>query len=378
MTETISVPQQLLAELLGFAAKTAARKATSDILKCVRLDFNDSGLSVAATDLDVWLTLATTGFQQEDATTAILPCTQLHSLVSAIDKDEVIVLSLNGKRLTVSTSSAKYTFGILDATDWPEYPPIDGGETLRIRPAELSDALRFVSGSGAINDTRPYLNGVYVSAHEDDLRLVAASGHRFSSAIVSCETPAGVDAILPREVVQTYIELLNRFSGDDDVALTIATGKAQLKSQNKYSVTVASRLVDARFPDPARLVPYHRKGDILTINRSQCLAAVERLNLVALEEKGSPIYFEPNGDCLALKARGKTDVAEETIPCVKRTLKSPLCIGARNLVSLLSAMNSEIVTLLTGDPDSPVIVTDGVETVTPGTRRFSVTMPMRG
>jgi DNA polymerase-3 subunit beta len=123
---------------------------------------------------------------------------------------------------------------------------------------DLHDALRRVRHATCREETRYYLNGVYLHhvARDNVLRFVATDGHRL--ALADVPAPRGADslrpAILARDFVQDACKATSRArNASKDVRLSF--GRDAVTFTDWDGNRIEGALVDGTFPDYERVIP---------------------------------------------------------------------------------------------------------------------------
>lgn len=157
--------------------------------------------------------------------------------------------------------------------DYPTMPPRIGktAETSRhvFTVAELTDALDFVVRAVSSEETRYYLNGIYLHQHNmadigdgtgkaGVLRMVATDGHRLhirtftGSASPSTRRDGSPAVIVPRRAVAMIVKALALYSPDTWAEMEwCETGFVFRLGR----VLVESKIIDSTFPDYVRVIP---------------------------------------------------------------------------------------------------------------------------
>jgi DNA polymerase III sliding clamp (beta) subunit (PCNA family) len=127
---------------------------------------------------------------------------------------------------------------------------------LTLGAGALSDALRRVHIAISKEETRYYLNGVYLHHAGNALRFVATDGHRLAQAEI--DAPEGADAlkpvILPRAFVLDIIKAAKR-TRDAWHNVTLTIDGAALRLTDWNGTMIDATAIDGTFPDYARVVP---------------------------------------------------------------------------------------------------------------------------
>ena len=178
----LTIERAALLRSLNHIQSVVERRNTIPILANVMVEANDTGVNLTATDMDISIvesaesTAAATG-----ATTA--PAHTLYDIVRKLPDGSQIELDSGGDsdRLTLSAGRSRFTLATLPTADFPTMSAGELPHSFAV-PADdlraLVDRTRFAIST---EETRYYLNGIYLHAVEIDsvpvLRAVATDGH---------------------------------------------------------------------------------------------------------------------------------------------------------------------------------------------------------
>lgn len=387
----LTIPQKKIAEIVTIAAKVNAGKTAIPILECIKICFGADGISIEATDMDKWITLATPGFNPKGCDIAIIPCRQLLSIITGIEKEQNIEISTTEKRLMIRAGGAKYQFGLMPESDWPVFKWEEKTKPINLVSGAFAHALQFTLPSVAIDSARYYLQGIHISAMEKNkLRMAASDGHQLSyrtldlSGSVQIPKPG---VLLPRDLCLVYGELMNLCGGDTDVALEVTESKARLEFTGNYEVSLTGRLIDAAFPDIDRIIPYEAKTEKVSLPRKVTIAAMQRLALIASSEKFSPIKMNFLGDFLKITSKNTStkgnqlDEGEEIISLKGEKFEGTINISLEKMHSLFNAFDGDKVVMhvkgaYEKGENTAIILSSDKQKITPQSSRFALLMPL--
>jgi len=328
----VSIDRSQLAHALATVNRAIESRNSIPVLANVLLAVEDGQLRLTGTDLDVEITTSLPVLDCQPGSVTV-PGKMLADIAKRVTGD--VTLALDEGRLTVASGRSRYKLDVLPAEDFPSFSAGKFDTTLELDLAALvAPCVHAIS----TEETRYYLNGVYLHAVDGRLVAVATDGHRLMRNV----GPAGdleYGVILPRKLVG----LLPKG------AVTVEL------SQNKVRVTsgptvITSKLIDGTFPDYVRVIP---TGDsnVLTVDRQALMKAVERVAAVA-DDKSRAVKFAV-GDVLRLmladKASDEVSIEFEG---------EPLEIGfnARYVNDMLGALDEANVRFALGDAGSPAVV----------------------
>src|SRR5262249_3101663 len=140
---------------------------------------------------------------------------------------------------------------------------------------QLRRLLELCEHAISTEETRYYLNGLYLHITDDSLRGVATDGHRL--AWLDLPLPPGggemVFGFIPARNVAILIKLLKRKPVPDTVSLRLTDKLFEVLLPN---LTLTAKLIDGTFPDYVRIIP-PASGNTVTVAADELREALVRI-----------------------------------------------------------------------------------------------------
>ena len=364
-----------LMKSLAHVQNVVEKRNTIPILANVLLAVRDGKLTIAATDLEIALVEEVPAETLRDgAVTA--PATTLYEIVRRQPENAAIELDHAGGDAPLTLRAGRYTTSLV-VLSVDEFPKLDAGRlthTFSLSALSLRGLIDRTKFAISTEETRYYLNGIYLHAAEADsrpvLRAVATDGHRL--ARVEEPLPEGAaglpGVIVPRKTVNELRKLLDEVSGEIETALS--------ETRIRFTIgpmRLTSKLIDGTFPDYDRVIP--RNNDkILRVDQKDFAAAVSRVSAIS-SERHRPVKLSLARDLLVISAANpeQGSATEELESDRIKYDSGPLEIGfqARYLNDVTDQMQGDV-EFVFADGAAPTLVRD------PGDpRAIYVLMPMR-
>ena len=239
---------------------------------------------------------------------------------------------------------------------------LPGGDLQR-----LIDKTRFAI---SVEETRYYLNGIYLHVPEDEavLRAVATDGHRL--ARVDMAKPVGADAmpaiIVPRKTVAEVQKLLDEEDGE--VSIQVSDTKINFAFSN---IVLTSKLIDGKFPDYTRVIPTDN-DKVLSLDAKSFAQSVDRVSAIS-NEKSRAVKLVLESDKLGLSVSNPdSGSASDELSVSYSADAMEIGFNARYLMDIAGQLDGEMATFELADSGSPTLVRDGDDT-----QALYVLMPMR-
>jgi DNA polymerase III subunit beta len=364
----LTIERGALLKALGHVQSVVERRNTIPILSNVllRVDAEPGGhsntLLLSATDMDLEIVEGVPGqIDRPGHTTA--PAHTLYDIVRKLHEGAQISLEttsaqLGGGGLMLRSGRSTFTLACLPPED---FPVLTGGElphSFALSAAELRSLIDHTRFAISTEETRYYLNGIYLHTTKSEevpvLRAVATDGHRLARLeMVMPEGAGGMPGIIvPRKTVMELRKLVEEYQEEIQVSLN----ETKIRF-NVGTATLTSKLIDGTFPDYDRVIP-SSNDKILEVNCKEFAEAVDRVSTISTE-KSRAVKLALDADNLAVSATSpENGTAVEDIEV--RYHAAPIEIGfnSRYLLDITQQIDGEGARFLMSDAASPTVVRD--------------------
>jgi DNA polymerase-3 subunit beta len=375
----LTIERAALLKALGHVQSVVERRNTIPVLSNVLLRAapargeGSGSLSLSATDMDLEIVeSAPARVEREGRTTT--PAHTLYDIVRKLREGAQIEIEASGERSTMVLRSGRSTF-TLSCLPAEDYPVMASGElphNFALTAAEVKSLIDRTRFAISTEETRYYLNGIYLHATKANevpvLRAVATDGHRL--ARVEMVMPEGAAAmpgvIVPRKTVLELRKLVEESDSEIDLALS--------ETKIRFVVgdaTLTSKLIDGTFPDYDRVIPSNN-DKLLEVNCKEFAEAIDRVSTISTEKSRAVKLAVESGSLVVSATSPETGTAVEEIEA--RYQSAPLEIGfnSRYLMDITAQIGGDGVQFLMADAASPTIVRDSADSAA-----LYVLMPMR-
>ena len=332
-----------LLKTLSHVQSIVEKRNTIPVLSNVRIEALGDGISFKATDMDTEITeMADAKISETGATTA--PAHMLYDIVRKLsDGSQVELIFPDDKgQLTISSGRSKFSLSTIGVV------------------------------AVSTEETRYYLNGLYVHAKKDGasevLRVVATDGHRL--ACVESPLPKGAEnlkgVIIPRKTVSEIRKLLDD-NTVENVTVEISENKVRFSITD---ITLTSKLIDGTYPDYERVIPTDNDKK-LELSVKDLAAAVDRVSVVAERTRAIKMLTHHNKVTIVTSS---PDLGSASEDLEAKYESDDLEIGYnfRYLLDILAEMKGDRVCISFADASSPSVIHDMSDA-----SAIYVLMPMR-
>ena len=352
----ISVAQEII----------ASRNALS-ILSNVLLEAEDDALTIKATDLKVSFETRIPVVVDAPGNTTVF-CDKLLGILRTLPEGEVRFIQDEGDRLTITDGkNINFQLHSISADKFPEIPETEEAAFFSLPQKDFIDMVGQTIFAISDDETRYFMNGVFMEKGEDRLIMVATDGRRLSyiSNAPDGEVPEFDGIIIPPKVLNLVRKLA---SGEGDLKIAVADKILFVRFDNQK---VTSTLIDGQFPNYSRVIPDNQDYD-LQVNRGEFLDALRRVSLLA-EQKSKRIYLSASGTKLTLRSEeSEIGVAEESIDCRYEGPDSDFALNHVYLSDPLKVMGDDEVSLKFTETNKAITLVS-----VPESSYFHIVMPMQ-
>lgn len=368
-----SIDRAALLRALNHVQSVVEKRNTIPILSNVLMRAEDGVLSMATTDMDLEMNEAVAAdVSKPGATTA--PAHTLHDIVRKMPDGAKIEIEVSddGHSMQVRGGRSNFRLACLPISDFPELGLGDLPTTFSIPAAELRALIDRTKFAMSTEETRYYLNGIYVHAADADgipvLRAVATDGHRL--ARFEMPIPEGAKdmpgVIVPRKAVNEIRRLLEEAA--DQISISLSENKIRFAFDH---IVLTSKLIDGTFPDYNRVIPVGN-DKMIEVDPKVFTQAIDRVSTIS-DGKSRAVKIQLNGKTMTLSANSaESGSAMEDIEVNSEAPNIEIGFNAKYLLDITSQVSGDGCRMEMADPASPTIIQD-----TSDSSALYVLMPLR-
>lgn len=353
---------------LSHVQSVVERRNTIPILSNVLIEASAEGsLRLMATDLDLQIDETVPAAVDQAGATTVSAHT-LFDIARKLPEGSQVELTAAEGKIKINAGRAKFELGTLPRDD---FPVIAEGElpTVFELPAEILkqiiDKTRFAIST---EETRYYLNGIFLHVADDTLKAAATDGHRLARVTVA--RPDGAesmpDVIVPRKCVAELRKLLDEVDGSVGVSLSGSKIRFDLGA-----AILTSKLIDGTFPDYSRVIPTGN-DKILKIDPKSFMEGVDRVSTIATE-KTRAVKMALDRDRITLSVTSPDNgTAAEDVPGEYAAQPFEIGFNSRYLMDILGQVEGDLVEVHLADAAAPTLIRENDKSPA-----LYVLMPMR-
>ncbi len=366
------VKRDILLKSLNFVQGVVEKKNTLPILSNVLLQLKNKKLSIVATDLDIifYDEINEVKIINEGSTTTSAAI--LYDILRKISSNSELNFDLKSEnKLSLRSENADFNLLCLPTDNFPTFTDEFGGQEIPLNNSRFLKLLNKTKISISNDDTRHYLNGIFLHLTEahgrNFLTGVATDSHRLSSSSLEIENTSDFNSIiLPRKTVFQLCSLLTETS--DQLLMQTTDNKIKF---TLGKIKLISKVIDGKFPDYKKVVPTSNEK-VLNVSSKEFIDSIERVASVSLDRKeGVKLLINKDNVQLSVNSANSGE-GNEKIKAEFNSDKLNISFNSKYLTDIASAIEDKKLKMNLKDSTSPVLVEDASDK-----NSYYVIMPMK-
>ncbi|GHV51508.1 DNA polymerase III subunit beta [Spirochaetia bacterium] len=331
--------RSVLLKEISIAQEIIASKNAISILSNIYIEAENDTLSIKATDMKV-------NFETRVPVTVLEPgATTVYGdkflgILNSIPEGE-LEFDQNDTKITIKPATKKIRFQLKSITSdkFPEFP-VSNAEFFEFPVKEFKDMVYQTVFAVSDDETRYFMNGVYVEKVEDKIIMVATDGRRLAyiSKSAGSEVKDFAGIIVPPKILNIIVKR----AGDEGLVSLSVTDKTIFIKFGSYNLS--SVLIEGQFPNYKRVIPESQSFS-LSVNRLEMLDALRRVSLL-VEQKSHRVYLDVAPGSMGVRSEeSEIGTANEEIPCKYDGESVSLALNYRYIEEPFKVMNDEEISI---------------------------------
>jgi DNA polymerase-3 subunit beta len=365
-----TIDRALFLKALGHVQSVVEKRNTIAILSNIKIEAVEGAVNLTATDMDIAITEKIAADVSEEGELTV-PAHTLYEIIRKLPDGAQISLKGNaatGGKLEIKSGACNFSLSCLPSTEFPVMDRGDMSHEFTLTAAELVALIDKTKFAMSTEETRYYLNGIFLHAKANTLCSVATDGHRLAK--IEVDLPEGAadmpGVIIPRKTVAELKKLVDE--AQDDINISLSTSKICFICGD---AVLLSKLVDGTFPDYNKVIPMDNDR-VMEINSAAFSKAVDRVSTISFD-KTKAIKLSVSAGKLTLSAANEENgTACEEIEVAYSSAPVEVGFNSRYILDMMAGIEGEEAQFIFAEGAAPVLVKDKADSAS-----LYVIMPMR-
>ena len=295
-----SIPKKKLLDCLNHFQSVVEKRNTIPILSNIKIICKEkSELEITATDLAIELTES---LPAEIITSGgiTLPSQLFYEIIRKAPDSSSISLRKDDKAdlVIVSYEESKFSIPSLPIDDFPIMDINELDTTIEVESNSLKDLLDNCKFCMGLDESRQYLNGIYLHLSKNLISTVATDGHRLSKCSLSKDFSGEFEGIIiPKKTVFEISKILEEFEGK----IILNFSKTRLKIL-LGEIKIITKLINSSFPDYESVIP-KTNDQIMIVDCKSFSESIDRVSTIS-NEKFRTVKFDVSNNVCVVSSFG--------------------------------------------------------------------------
>ena len=347
-----SITKKSLLDCLSHFQSVVERRNTIPILSNLKISALEGGLSLTATDLALELSESLTA--NVTATGGItIPSQLFFEIIRKAPESSQISLKQDDKSgsVIVFFGKSKFSLPTLPVEDFPVMDSDNLDAEITLKATDLKMLINNSKFCMGLDESRQYLNGIFLHTNGEFILAVATDGHRLSKCSVSGKLDKKFDGIIiPKKSVFEISKLLEDY--DENVKINFSKTRIKLSFGN---VQFVSKLINASFPDYESVIPKDN-NQTMTVDCKSFSETIDRVSTIS-DDKLRTVKFQIlNGSCTVSSFGNDKSIGTETLNVDFNGSQISINFNARYILDVLGIIKSGKVKFHFSEKTAPTII----------------------
>jgi DNA polymerase-3 subunit beta len=352
---------------VSIAQEIISTRNALSILSNVLLVAENDTLTVKATDMKI-------GFEShipvdiaEEGTTTVF-CDKFLGILRSLPEGDV-EFELEENRLVIRPLFKKIDFQLksIAADKFPELQEVGDDNYFEVPQSELIEMIGQTIFAVSDDETRYFMNGVYMEKNEESVTMVATDGRRLSyiEKGFGSQVPDFNSVIIPPKALQLIRKLS---SGEGNIKVAVGEKNLFVRFDSRR---ITSTLIEGQFPNYRRVIPNQQEYAI-SVKKAELESALRRVSLL-VEQKSRRIYLKVSENAIILTSEeSEIGTAQEEVECAYQGPEMNIALNYVYLLDPLKVIDEETIVIRFTEPNRAItLLTE------PEQDFFHIVMPMQ-
>jgi DNA polymerase-3 subunit beta len=353
-----SCDSSLLFKSINIVEKAIAQRTTVSVLENICFELSDTKLILRANDLEIGIEHAidvtVDAIEHVFPTSVLIKGKTISGILSKISNQIIQITVDENNRFKIVGKGVNYDIMGMSADDFPVFPEIEQGEHVQLSVEEMRGLTRSTLFSVSSDETKPFLNGVFIKSDQQVLSFVATDGFRLALKQLSTQTKfENIAVIVPFKAMNELTKILTFLDHDSPLNMVISAQQVCFFSDR---FRLVSRVINGHFPDYKQVIPKVSSYQV-KVSRKDFIDACDRAMIIA-SVSNFVVRLTFEGDSLLLRANASLGEFREELHVVRTKGEGSVKISfnVKLILEGLRAIDADDIELEFNEGLSPCII----------------------
>ena len=351
----LTIQSHVLRDAINKVLSVVDKKNSRPILTNCLIRSQGQKLELIATDLEVSAKIILNAKIETEGSFCI-NSKNISDILRELPNEELLLNVDSNNLLNLNCKNINYSLLVISADEFPQLNFQNQSSEFRLKTKQIAHIINKTSHAISTDETRLYLNGIYLQMSDSKLRAVAIDGHRL--ALLDTHEFIGENkfladgVIVPRKGISELKKIADTYP-EDEAAISLDDSFMFVNARNEYYLSI--RLIAREYPKYQTVIP-SKTTNRFHIDRNAILNAVKRIKILS-NEKTNGIKLNVANNVLTISTNHPAlGQANETLPIAYDGKATEIGFNAKYLIESLSVLNETDVTFEFNNELSPVVI----------------------
>ena len=347
-----SIKKKILLDCLVHFQSVVERRNTIPILSNIKISALEGGLTLTATDLVMELSEKLVADVKSVGGVTI--SSQLFfEIIRKAPENADVTLKVDQKTGSVFVlfGESKFSLPTLPADDFPIMDALKLDVSLEIESKEFKNLINNSKFCMGLDESRQYLNGIYLHSSENAISTVATDGHRLAKCTISKnEIKSFEGIIIPKKTVLEVSKIAEDYT--EKILLSFSKTRIKFIFGN---LVIVSKLVNASFPDYESVIPKDN-DQVMVVDCKSFSQTIDRVSTIS-DEKFRTVKFAISGNnCIVSSFGNDKSIGTENVNVDFEGSEISINFNARYILDVLNIIKNGKVKFHFSQKTAPTIL----------------------
>ena len=343
-----SMKQKDLDAAIRTVTKALSSHTAVAILEGIYVEAIGNEVLFRCTDLSLQVETIINADVEEDGG-IVLPGRLFTEMVNKMDGE---VCSIRTEKNTALIECGRSRFSVQGERieDYHTMPAVKKEVSIKIGMNTFKEMIGQSIFATAQDESKPILTGVLIEIAENSINMVALDGYRLAMIKRGIADGQEKNVVVP---AKSLVEI-SRILLDEDTVINITFSRTHVLIDMGYT-KITTRLLDGEFIKYRQILPTDHSLRV-RVNRAELLTTIDRVGLIAREEKSNLVKFTFERESLEISADSQIGKANEVIEVQSMGELLQIAFNAKFFIDVLKALSDEYIYLDMSTNLSPCVV----------------------
>ncbi len=305
-----SISKNILLDCLNHFQSVVEKRNTIPILSNIRIIVDQKrGLEVTATDLAIEISESLSA----NITTPggiTIPSQLFYDIIRKAPDGSNITLRMDEKvdLVYVFFNESKFSIPTLPTDDFPVMDLNELESTIELESQVFKDLIDNCKFCMGLDESRQYLNGIYLHLSKNLVSTVSTDGHRLAKSSLTKDFSGEFEGIIiPKKTVFEISKILEEFEGK----IILNFSKTRLKIL-LGDIKIITKLINSSFPDYESVIP-STNDQIMVVDCKSFSESIDRVSTISNEKFRTVKFDVSNNVCVVSSFGTEKSIGTENV-----------------------------------------------------------------